>query len=346
MKQKLLVVGSNLPCDINIGDYIQAVAASQYLNRIDGYIEREQLKEYEGDDCTVIMNGWYMHNPEQWPPSNRIKPLFVSFHMNKMVVEKFLSNASIDYLKKNQPIGCRDTYTMELLRNKGVNAYFSGCLTLTLGLNYKSQYCSGKTYFVDPYFKILNRSLFWKFKASLYFAYNIFDTLKIIKVRRQKTPMSIGKLLDNAWFLKTYSQVFDRKLLLNSNYIYHESPYYKDKLKTNEERILYAKDLIKNYSEASLVVTSRIHCALPCTGMEVPVIYIENEEQDEISFCRLGGLKELFNIVKFKNCNLYHNLNIKGKISENNYPQIKFNYRDIAKKLQFICENFINNNSK
>lgn len=345
MKQKILAVGSNLPCDINIGDYIQAVAASQFLNKIDGYIEREQLKEYKGEPCAVIMNGWYMHHPEQWPPNNEIKPLFIAFHINKMVEEKFLSKESVDYLKMHQPIGCRDTHTMNLLKDKGVDAYFSGCLTLTLGLNFKSTHCSGKTYFVDPYFKITDRSWKWKIKALFYLILNLSDTCKLIKARKLNTPTSIGKFLDNAWFLKVYSKIFEKKLILNSEYIYHELPYYAEKLRTNDERMHFAQELIKKYSEASLVVTSRIHCALPCTGMETPVIYIENEKQDEISSCRFGGLKELFNIVNFDGNNLHHKLNITGKISGKNHPEIKYNYRILSKKMQSICKTFINSNT-
>ncbi|MHB9292886.1 hypothetical protein Holit_01999 [Hollandina sp. SP2] len=44
-----------------------------------------------------------------------------------------LSPAGIKYLKKHEPIGCRDYGTVKLLGKYGINAYFSGCLTLTLG---------------------------------------------------------------------------------------------------------------------------------------------------------------------------------------------------------------------
>lgn len=43
---------------VNIGDYIQGIAASQFFNNIDTYIERERLDQYRGDKCNVIMNGW------------------------------------------------------------------------------------------------------------------------------------------------------------------------------------------------------------------------------------------------------------------------------------------------
>ena len=150
MKYKLLSVKEQE--GLNIGDYIQALASSQFLPQIDGFIDREKLKDYDGEECKLIMNGWYMHNAQQWPPSSKIIPFYVAVHFNSTVKDKLLSDESIAYLKKYEPIGCRDTNTVKLLQSKGVNAYFSGCMTLTLGRNYHSEIKENKYYFVDPYF--------------------------------------------------------------------------------------------------------------------------------------------------------------------------------------------------
>ena len=83
MKYSLLSV-SNGPV-LNVGDYVQALAASQYLPSIDGFINREKLPFYDGETCKIIMNGWFMHHPENWHPSDKIQPLFVSFHLNESV---------------------------------------------------------------------------------------------------------------------------------------------------------------------------------------------------------------------------------------------------------------------
>ncbi|MDR2193935.1 MAG: polysaccharide pyruvyl transferase family protein [Treponema sp.] len=61
-------------------------------------------------------------------------------------------------------------------------------------------------------------------------------------------------------------------------------------LPSERERFEYAESLIKKYAAALLVVTSRLHCALPCLGLETPVIFIAEDLQDK----RLGGIKELF----------------------------------------------------
>ena len=89
MKKGLLVVGTE--DGLNIGDYIQAVAAEQFFDHIDLYLEREKLDEYDGEPVKIIMNGWYMHHPNHWPPAVNIKPLFVAFHINSEPKKKILT---------------------------------------------------------------------------------------------------------------------------------------------------------------------------------------------------------------------------------------------------------------
>lgn len=123
MEYKLLSISKNID-GVNIGDYTQALASSQFYPIIDGFVERDELSLYDDEDCKVIMNGWYMAQPENWPPSKHINPLFVAFHINSKARDSMLSKESIEYLKKYEPIGCRDTYTMDLVKGKGIDAYF------------------------------------------------------------------------------------------------------------------------------------------------------------------------------------------------------------------------------
>ena len=95
-------------------------------------LDRESLNSYNDEPIKVIINGWFMEKPSNWPPSNNINPFFVSFHLNPTAKKKMLSETGIKYLKKYQPIGCRDIYTQKILSNYGIETYFSGCLTLTL----------------------------------------------------------------------------------------------------------------------------------------------------------------------------------------------------------------------
>jgi len=53
----------------NIGDEIQSIAARQFLPRVDVYVERDSLNKVVSDEkIKLIMNGWFTHKPENWPP--------------------------------------------------------------------------------------------------------------------------------------------------------------------------------------------------------------------------------------------------------------------------------------
>jgi hypothetical protein len=71
----------------------------------------------------------------------------------------------------------------------------------------------------------------------------------------------------------------------------------KDHGFSEEEKIAKAKALLDRYARASLVITSRIHCALPCLGLGTPVLFIENGYDRKFGRERFGGILELFNVI-------------------------------------------------
>lgn len=119
----------------NLGDYIQSLAALQYLpkNCYPYFINRENLRYYNGPSVKLIMNGWYSIVESNKITSSKIKPIYLSIHIKN---PKNVDSEMIAHLKKYEPIGCRDNFTLKSLRNKGINAYFSSCLTLTLDIDY------------------------------------------------------------------------------------------------------------------------------------------------------------------------------------------------------------------
>ena len=134
----------------NIGDDIQTYAAMQFLPQIDYLIDREKLDGIYGDEkepIAVIMNAWFLNNKLNWPPANNIYPCCVSMHFAELdpreceIGFKFLNGIGGDYLKYYGPVGCRDKGTEHVLHDKGIDAFFSGCLTLTLP---KQQVCEHK----------------------------------------------------------------------------------------------------------------------------------------------------------------------------------------------------------
>lgn len=339
MKYKLLSISKDI-LGVNIGDYIQALASSQFYPHIDGFIERDELKLYRGEKCMMIMNGWYMAKPENWPPSNNINPLFVAFHINSKAKDKMLSAESIRYLKKYEPIGCRDTYTANLLKEHGINAYFSGCMTLTLGEKYHNETHGDKVFFVDPYFTTC-RNIQNKIKGVLYLLLHFLPILKIARKYPENKSL-FRKCMILTGFYREYSRFFSKDILINAEYICQQDSHYKSEFPNNEALLKEAERLVKEYAKARLVITSRIHCALPCLGLGTPVIYTENSQQSEASACRFGGLKDLFNVFSWDNGKLKCCFNWNIKISRfSEIPQNKDSWEILAKALIARCKCFV-----
>lgn len=340
MKTALLSISTEKA--INIGDYIQALASSQFMGKDNVFIEREKIDEYDGDDVMMIMNGWFMHHSEHWPPSNRIHPLYVAFHLNDMADKQLLSDESISYLKQFEPIGCRDKKTVEKLQAHGVKAYFSACMTLTLGYKYHSEEKDGKVYITDPIVSIkgTKEKVICLLKSLINFQsiYCLYKKEFLSDYKRSSRWIRISK------FFLVYSKLFDKKLLQEATYITQESEIYH-KYETSQNLLDTAESLVKSYAKASCVITSRIHCALPCLGVETPVIYIYNDMQDEVSACRLDGLKQLFNIVHYTGNKLIPDFKLNGnakKISKQNFPKNKEDWKGYADTLIKRCQDFIN----
>ncbi len=123
----------------NIGDEIQSIAAMRFIPHVDYYCHRERLdqfhiedEEQQGKKVKLIMNAWWMWEPQHFPPSEDIDPLMISMHFAPAHQEGFERPEVFKYMKKHGPVGCRDTESQKFLEENGVPAYFSGCLTSTL----------------------------------------------------------------------------------------------------------------------------------------------------------------------------------------------------------------------
>jgi len=309
---------------INIGDYIQSLAAKQFLPKVDAFLNREKLAAYKGKKIKLIMNGWFTHNIHDWVPSDDIIPLFVSFHMNNTAAPFMLSEKGIAYLKKHQPIGCRDQFTVDTLKEKGIEAYFSGCLTLTLD-SYKvpNEERGNAIYIVDPLYG--------------YTSYNkvAYNYKTFIRSIINGSVFQLGKRK------KHLEKMIDSELLKNAIYINQEPPAHTY---TDEEKFKMAEDLLHTYAKAKLVITSRIHCALPCLAMGTPVIFI-NGFESFVDSCRFEGILDLFNRIDIdsKTGEWKANFPLDGKIDKSTYIKNLDKYHSLAEPMKETCKNFIQN---
>ena len=305
----------------NLGDYIQSLAAKQFLPQVDEYICRENLSEYDANQVKMIMNGWYMACPDNWPPSSKIDPLFVSFHINMNVENKMLSEKSINYLKQHEPIGCRDLHTRDILMSAGVDAYFSGCLTLTLGRTYKRTNVNDKILFVN----VLEELLTWK---------------DILSRPRSFFRMAVKHGKFKSWLEKNryINEIFDKDLL-------KQAEYYNPMIEEGQDQSYYFKkadEYLKELASAKFVVTSKIHTALPCLAIGTPVIFINGGLYDKANVYRLGGLVDMMNqVIIDKKGNISTNFDIKLPITADSVFENPTRHVKYANELAERCRKFI-----
>jgi hypothetical protein len=247
------------PILINIGDYIQSLAALQFLpyNCIPYFVDRDSIEFYNKtkSKIIIIMNSWnIIEKGNRKVPSN-IYPIYLSYHINNI---EYIDSITLNNLKKNEPIGCRDKFTEKYLQKKGINSYFSSCLTTTLDIN-----------FAVNQIERTNDIIFIDFRFG-----EFPEADKFIKS------------------LKAYN-------FLNIKYKRH---MYKSQY-SHLQRFKIAKQLLDQYARAKLVISTRIHGALPCLALKTPIIFV-NKKYD----IRYPGLYELLNTV---------GINSKGKFEIN-----------------------------
>jgi hypothetical protein len=247
---------------LNLGDDVQALAALRLMPRVDHLVFRDKLAEFRAEPGTrarIIMNGWFMGS-KSWPPPPTLEPLFVSFHLGQYRYSEYfnrlersflfsrtqrhfmLSDKSLAYFKQHEPIGCRDLPTMATLRAEGIEAYFSGCLTLTLTAGTNDQ----------PRRDIL-----------------------IVEPN-----LDVGEL-----FRAIPRALQDRVVFLSQQTSLREPPAL---------RMNTAADLLERYARAHLVITSRLHCALPCLAFGTPVLFVPPRHDLK----RFEGISGLLTIPK------------------------------------------------
>lgn len=335
MKYALLVYPVNQNGIFNVGDYVQSIAARQFLPSVDLYLNRERLDLPVEYPVKMILNGWFMHYPEHWPPSPEIEPLFVAFHLNKLAEEQMLSDKGVAYLKSHQPIGCRDRHTVELLRSRGVDAYLSACLTLTLGQTYNHTEEPDAPIYITDLNKTLEQNLKFKLRclAAVVFRHRLMK-----KIQRRMKECGIEKSLRTATaFYATFNRVISQEVMRKAVYLEQEIP---DTFSGEEEKFSYADELLRKYSRAKYVVTTRIHTALPCLAMGTPVVFVNNSLLGEVHNCRLDGLRQLFHTIEISRSGIRSEIEGVRKLTLASTFKNKPDYKEYAARLSERCKRF------
>ena len=227
MKNRIHYAGLQYTNSRNIGDYIQSLAVEQFLPRISKRFERDDLRNIKntGKTYVLVANGWFSHTPEQcFPFAPCIMPLFFGFHLtNWNHTCKYVQNKHVsDFLRKYSPIGCRDRFTENKLKELEIETFFSNCMTLSFP---NRDYTPPKTKFL------------------------------MVDIPNLNIPDYISR--KSVFITHVFSEIYPER-----------------------EKFASAKALLDYYrKKVSAVVTTRLHCALPCLAMGIPVIFIGNKNE-------------------------------------------------------------------
>lgn len=205
----------------NLGDNIQSIASERLLPKVKQRFNRDTLSlARPAERFFIVMNGWFSHQPRTCLPSPEyFSPIFWGFHITDWNDSwaYFSQEHVVNYLKRYEPIGCRDPYTAVKLSRLGITTHVTYCLTLTFP-------------------------------------------------KREREPLN-GKII-----------VVDFPPDLLPREIREQAVYYSHALRGNKYRDslkrIITRELLSVYRrQARLVITSRLHCLLPCIAMGVPVVF-------------------------------------------------------------------------
>lgn len=236
----------------NIGDDIQSWATASFLPKIDTLVFRDLLWAYESTQRTmVVMNSWFMLGRENFhkPPSDGIVPIFHGFSIGP---KELLDRDWLNYYRKHQPIGCRDLWTRNQLRKRGIDAYWSGCLTAML----------------EP-------------------------------------PDRIGEDAREGVFIVDVDPELERRLIppeIRKDAIRSTHQIKPENRRNLAARLELARTLLEDYRRARLVITRRLHAALPCLAYGTPVIVLLDDSIPYVA-SRWRGFEEVLPVFGLNDTN-------------------------------------------
>jgi hypothetical protein len=214
----------------NLGDDIQALAAALLLPRVDAYVDRDRLDKVSlTEPHHVIMNSWFAIKRYAATPSASILPHYFSQCIGR---PELLNDAWLNEWRRRAPIGCRDTHSVSLLQERGIDAHFTGCLTTWMGRFFQPPEKREGIIFVD-------------------------------------VPPAMERFIPES-------------IRAHARRITNETVKGESNQLSRFRKIAEICDILRN---AEMVVTRRLHTALPCVGFGTPVtVYLQDDEKNRQRF--------------------------------------------------------------
>ena len=212
---------------VNIGDDLQ-ILAIEYLYQYMGIdykdvvrIRLSELSTYTGE-YAILPVSFPLYGYREGTYIKMFSPKIIPVFLGLSIMSNNISKEECDYLRRYEPIGCRDYYTVKILRNHNILAYLNGCMTVTLP----------------------QRDIMKNYEQK---------TVYLVDIPTKYTKYIPDQLLKGC-VIK--SQILEECV---------------DPEKTMRERL---DEYEKN---ASVVITTRLHCVLPCLAMGIPVVFMKEK---------------------------------------------------------------------
>lgn len=194
---------------VNIGDNLQFLTIDYLYNKM-GKSEEivklkiKEVKDYSGKDYLVLPLNWSLFD-SSWMEDDKIAispkiiPVFLAVTLGAGHNNKFFNQFNIEYLKKHEPIGCRDEITLLALRKYNISAYLNGCLTAILPLGDSDK--RDTVYFIDV-----------PLSLKKYIPTSLYDKCKYVTHQKYyDTDYSIDSIIDE---IKTRYEEYNEKAKL------------------------------------------------------------------------------------------------------------------------------------
>lgn len=256
----------------NMGDAVQTMCVMQFYEELQipesevVYLNLNEINTYRGEKLIVPMVGAAVGiGFALLPLSPDIIPIFISTHF----AMSELTQEQVEYLKRFEPIGCRDEFGNDLMSSYGIRAYISGCMTLCLSRQFILSHIPLKSNVIELEHGSTGRRPYF---------------IDVPKSLSDYIPDSYNS---NAVFLS-------HLISLNNNTVMSNA---------DAERLFsrVKQRLFEYLTNASIVISSRLHAIVPCIAMGIPVIGVF----DNISyrFSWLDRLIPLYSERKFSAIN-------------------------------------------
>jgi Polysaccharide pyruvyl transferase len=243
----------------NLGDYVQNFGSLQLVPYVSAFVDRDRGLARHDSGGWLVANAWYGSDSIEWPPAPGINALLVSVHFGPRMRPTIVKH--LDYLRAYTrdvgAVGARDTDTLAFLRSVGIESYFSGDLTTMLA-----------SVRADD--------------AALRDQYVLVD---VAGGRRQQTRRALSR------------HARGKVILRSAKVTGCKGPSGDDDERGMSTLDYFARafELIELYAnKAKLLMTSRIHAALPAMSQRVPVVFVDAERLPGGDGNRTAGIAPLF----------------------------------------------------